>query len=380
MRCLDEATMAVVTAEMTDVDASCTACCCLILACEKARDIDRAAQWCAKLEDRARRSSHRLMFAVCRAHYAGVLIWRGAWAEAEAVLEEAISELDGTHRATAAEALVMLAELRRRQGRLDEAGALFERAAAQPFRMLTHNTCLLGRADMALDLDDAEAALDLAGRFLRVIPADDRLERAAGLELLVRAHAARGATENAEEALRELRTLAVLVSTRPMQAVVRFSEGLLATDPTAAKPCFEDAVELWTRSGAPFEAARARIELCRTLLRLGRRGAAIEEARAADQALCAIGAMQTASRARALVQELERADPAACEAGPSSLLSSRELEVLRLVAQGLTNKQIASQLCRSEHTVHRHVANILPKLTLPARSAAVSYAAKHNLL
>jgi DNA-binding NarL/FixJ family response regulator len=61
-------------------------------------------------------------------------------------------------------------------------------------------------------------------------------------------------------------------------------------------------------------------------------------------------------------------------------LSGREIEVLRLVAQGLTNKQIASRLCRSEHTVHRHVANIFTKLDLPSRAAAVSYAAKHGLV
>ena len=121
MRCLDEATIAAVTGEMSDIDATCTSCCCLIYACEKARDLERAAEWCAQLKERSLRSSYRLMFALCRAHYAGVLIWRGTWAEAEAELLEVIDELERTHRAQAAEALVMLAELRYRQGRFEEA-------------------------------------------------------------------------------------------------------------------------------------------------------------------------------------------------------------------------------------------------------------------
>ena len=382
MRCLDEATVAAVTGEMSDVDATCTACCCLIYACEKTRDIERAAQWCAQLEERSRRSSYRVMFALCRAHYAGVLIWRGAWNEAELVLEEAIGELEATHRAQAAEALVMLAELRCRQGRLDDASDLLTRAETRPFQMLAGNLCLLGRAALALERDDAEAALDLAGRFLRAMPVEDRLERAAGLELLVRAHVALGDSQMAAEALQELRSVAAIVASSPMQAALRCAEGLVAaaTDPAAAKPCFEDAIELWARGGAPFEAARARIELAGTLLRLGRRAAGLEELRSAAQALFGMGALAAARRAQALVRELERSKRSASETGSGCRLSSRELEVLRLVAQGMSNKQIASRLCRSEHTVHRHMANILIKLDLPSRAAAVSYATRRGLL
>lgn len=380
MRCLDEATVAAVVGEMRDIDATCTACCCLIYACEKTRDVERAAEWCEQLRDLAKRWSYRAMFAMCRAHYAGVLIWRGAWAEAEAVLDEALGELERTHRALAAEALVTLAGLRCRQGRLDESAALFARAEAHPFRMLAQNPCLLGRATLALERGDAETARDLAKRFLRAVPAEVRLERAAGLELLVCAHAILGNGQEASEALRELQNVAGMVASGPMQAAVRFAEGLLEANPAAAKPCFEDAIELWTRGGAPFEAARARVELGRILFRLGRRAAAIEEVHAAAQSLRAIGAMRTASRAQALARELEQTDGPTREAGSSSLLSYRESEVLQLLAQGLTNKQIAIRLCRSEHTVHRHVANILTKLDLPSRAAAVSYGAKRGLL
>ncbi len=381
MRYLDEATVAAVAGEMRDIDATCTACCCLINACEKTRDVDRAAQWCAQLEELTKRWSYRAMFVLCRSHYAGVLIWRGAWAEAEAELTQAIGELERTHRALAAGALVKLAELRCRQGRLDEAAALFARAEAHPFRTLAGNECMLGRAAMALELDDAEVALDLVARFLRAVPVESRLERAAGLELLVRAHATLGHGQEADEAMQELRSVAAIVATGPMRAALRFAQGLVAAtaDPAAAKPCFEDAMQLWTRGGAPFEAARGRVELARTLSRQGRRAAALEEARAAAQSLQAIGAMRAASRAQALARDIERGSGPESAVDSSCRLSSREFEVLQLVARGLTNKQIASHLCRSEHTVHRHVANILTKLDLPSRVAAVSYVAKRGL-
>jgi DNA-binding CsgD family transcriptional regulator len=382
MRHLDEATVAAVAGEMRDIDSTCTACCCLIYACEKTRDVERAAQWCEQLKDLSKRWSYRAMFAMCRTHYAGVLIWRGSWAEAERVLEEALDELDRTHRAQAAEALVMLAGLRCRQGRLDESAALFARAEAHPYRMLAQNPCLLGRATLALEREDAEAAAELADRFLRAVPAQLRPERAPGLELLVRAHVALGNSRRAEEALIELRNVAGIVASGSMQAALRFAEGLVdaGPDPASAKVCFEDAVELWTGAGAPFEAACARANLGRILFRLGRRAAALEAVSKAAESLHAIGAMRAASRAQAIAREFERAGTLAVRITSSGPLSGREIEVLRLVAQGLTNKQIASRLCRSEHTVHRHVANIFTKLDLPSRAAAVSYAAKHGLV
>lgn len=380
MRCLDEATMAAVNGEMRDIDATCTACCCLIYACEKARDLERAAEWCTQLKERSLQSSYRLMFALCRAHYAGVLIWRGAWAEAEAELTEVIDELERTHRAQAAEALTLLAELRWRQGHLDEASALLERAESPPYRMLVGKRCLLSRAAMALDLGNADTGRDHVQRFLRAVPAEDLLERAAGLELLVQTHLMLGQRHEAEAALRELQGVVKNVSTSAMQAALRLAEGRVAAmpDPLAAKACFEDAVELFARSGAPFESARARVELGRAVSALGRGAAAIDEIRAAIRTFEEIGAVYEARKAQSLARELrssggKRAEPLHC-------LTRREIEVLALTAQGLTNREIAARLCRSEHTVHRHVANILAKLGLSSRTAAASFAAKHGLL
>jgi DNA-binding NarL/FixJ family response regulator len=124
----------------------------------------------------------------------------------------------------------------------------------------------------------------------------------------------------------------------------------------------------------PFEAARARIELAKCLLAANRSSEAQREAGAAHAQLVELGASLEAARA---VHVLESAGGV----GPGSRpLSRRELEVLRLVARGRTNRQIAERLTVSEHTVHRHVANILRKLDTSSRAAAVARAAQAGML
>jgi LuxR family maltose regulon positive regulatory protein len=254
MRRLDESTTAAIAGELSDIDAIATACCCLMYACERVRDFNRAAQWCEKQKEICERWSYRTMFSICRAHYAGILMWRGAWAEAEVELEASTRALETTRPALAAEGLVTLAELRCRQGRFDEAAMLLERADSRPFRMLAGHLVLHGRAAVALDQDDAETAVDLGERFLRAVAEEDRMERAAGLELLVRAWLALRDHTRAEKALAELRSVASAVDTEAMRGAVRFAEGLVAAaseDYETAKQRFEDAVYLFDRCGGP---------------------------------------------------------------------------------------------------------------------------------
>jgi ATP/maltotriose-dependent transcriptional regulator MalT len=114
------------------------------------------------------------------------------------------------------------------------------------------------------------------------------------------------------------------------------------------------------------------VELARALMGLGRNEEARSEAARAAEALRSLGAEAESSRAEEL---LGRGAPAG-----DSKLTSRELEVLRLVAKGLSNQQIGERLFVSEHTVHRHVANILGKLDVPSRAAAVAEAGRLKLL
>jgi LuxR family transcriptional regulator, maltose regulon positive regulatory protein len=248
MRRLDESTTAAVAGEMSDIDAICTTYCCLMYACELVRDFNRAAQWCEKLKEFSERWSYHTMFSICRAHYAGTLMWRGAWAEAEVELEASTRALETTRPALAAEGLVRLAALRCRQGRFDEAAMLLERADSPPFRMLAGHLVLRGRAAVALDRDDAETAMDLAERFLRAITDEDRMERAAGLELLVRARLALGDRAHAGKALAELWSIASAVDPEAMRGAARFAEGMVTAatgDHESAKGLFEDASYLF---------------------------------------------------------------------------------------------------------------------------------------
>jgi DNA-binding NarL/FixJ family response regulator len=381
MICLDEAATAAVAGEMTDLDAIGTVCCYLIHACEQARDFDRAAQWCEVVHEVSARWSSRLVFSLCRTHYAGVLIGQGSWAEAEAELTAAVGELTTIHPAMAAEGIARLAELRRRQGRLEEAAALFRQADGQPLRRLASSYVLLGRAALALDLGDAATAADLAERFLREVGEERQIERVRGLELFVRAQAALGQQEQALDSLSTLRSISTSGATVPLRAAASVSEGIVAAahgDEARARQRFEDAVGLFASSGAPYEAALARLDLAGVLSALGRHDAAGSEAQTALDCLRGIGAGREINRAEALLDQLEASKSARQHA--IAKLTPRECQILRLVAQGLTNKEIAADLSLSRHTVHRHLANILAKLDLPSRAAAAAFAARHDVI
>ena len=196
------------------------------------------------------------------------------------------------------------------------------------------------------------------------------------LELLVSAAVAMGDYGAAATRLEELRSLAAVMSTPPLRASVRLLEGLLAAgtgDHEEACDRFEDAVDLFTGCRAPVEAG-ARLELAVALLALGRTGAAEREARAALECLEKAGAPAGNARAQALLTTL------GTRAAGSRPLSERQLQVLRLVAEGLGDKDIADRLVLSEHTVHRHVANIYLRLGCSSRAAAVAHASRLGLL
>jgi LuxR family transcriptional regulator, maltose regulon positive regulatory protein len=308
MRRLDEAALAAVAGEVTDMDAACTACCSLIFACESTRDYERAAQWIERLRDLATHWSHPSLLAFCRIHYATLLIWRGDWATAEAELLAAVGELESGQLAKTAEALARLADLRCRQGLFDEADALFRRVESPPFKALAGEMALYGRAALALAQDDLPTAVNLAERLLRALPAANRLERVAGLELLIQSEARRGHLAQAEAALAELKTAVTHVATKPMQAAVCFAEGVVAAvaaDFPHARRCFEDALELWNRAAIPFQAAQTRLELARALLALGDAPAARQQALKALPVFEHLGARSHHGRAQALLRRID---------------------------------------------------------------------------
>ena len=377
---LDEVNAAVIAGELTDRVAIGLAGCYLIAACERVRDYDRAAQWCKRLKEFCAKWGLRPLFAVCRTQYASICLWRGSWLEAERELCAARDELAASRPAMTGDALVRLAELRRRQGRLAEAAALVDQVPP-------HGAGLLERAELAFDCGDYRAAAERAEQYLRHVPTSNRTDRASGLEILVRALTGLEDWEHAKSALAELSSIAALVATLPLRAAASFASGYVAMGEAkadAARKCFEDAVDLYLRSGAPFEVGRTRIELARALGKVGRIDAAVEEARRAKTLLSELKAELESARAQSVLDTLatlQGTDRAAMSPkNKTGELTRREIEVLRLVAEGLNNRTIAERLFVSDHTVHRHLTNILNKLDVSTRAAAVAQAARRGLL
>lgn len=380
MRELDSVATSILGGEVTSRLAIGLSCCYLIAACDRVRDYDRGVQWCHRLKAYCERWHFLTLFAVCRTQYAAVCMWRGAWTEAESELESAASELGAVRPGMVSEALVRLGELRRRQGRLDEAQALFERAGGHPLG-------LMGRAMVAADRGDWSSAKALAERHLRQLPAHNRTERAAALELLVRTAVFGGTPHDADVPLAQLEAIAGEAETRPLAALTAVARGVCAVghgDDDAARRHFEDGVDLYARSGATYERATAMLDLAEALLRLGRTEVAAREAAEADALLQAVDA--PAQRARVEAVRVRASAPIAGQVGASAApranapLTPRELDVLREISRGLGNPAIAVALGISEHTVHRHVANTLTKLRVSSRAAAVAQAARLGLL
>jgi DNA-binding CsgD family transcriptional regulator/tetratricopeptide (TPR) repeat protein len=347
--------------------------CILISACEGVGDFPRAAQWCSAMQVIGERLGGGPTVGVCRTAYGHVLATRGEWRAAETELVAAVGDLAATRPALAGGGRVRLGELRARQGRTDEARELFERA-------LPHPPAVLGLGALSLDAGDAEAAADAADRALRRTEPTDVLARIPAQELLVRARLALGDVAGAARASAALTAGAARLGTpyldgraRLVVAELEAARGRLQDARRAA----EDAADRFAACAAPYEVARSRAVLAGILRALGREPSAAAEARAARETFLALGATRDAERLVSFARPPRPAPVAAVAAGE---LTAREVEVLRLVAQGLSDAQIARSLIVSPHTVHRHVANVRTKLALPSRAAAVGHAARLGLL
>ncbi len=380
LQALDEAATAALAGEYDNLVPAAWTCCLVMATCEQVRDYDRAGQWCQQIEAFGRRLDARFLRGVCRAHYGVIQTWLGDWEAAERELVAAVDTLTINRPAWLADATVRLGHLRRRQGRWTEAEALFDQAAGHPL-------ALPGRAAVHLDRGDADTARDLLQRALRVLPPEHRPARADALELLVQARVALDDVAGAVADLEELRSVAAAVRTDALSAAVALAEGVVAAaggGHRRARDHLADAVDRFVRCGAPVELARSRVELGCSLAALGRTAEAQREVRLALEGLEDLDAVVERDRARALLERLEGSGPARTGGLDTDeehqVLTPRQVEVLRLVAEGLSDQQIAERLVLSPHTVHRHVANIYVRLGCSSRPAAVAEATRLELL
>ncbi len=372
LRCLDEAVTAALSGEYEQLAPAAWAACLLLSTCEQLRDYDRAGQWCRQVEAFSERMDARFLRGVCRSHYGVVRAWQGDWDEAERELVGALTSLGTEHPSWRADALTRLGEFRRRQGRWDEAEALFEQAGPPGLR---------GLAAVRLDTGRPSEALELLERARRHTATTDGVAGADVLEAMVRTLIALEEQETAAATLSELRVIAEAAKTDALWAAVHRCEGALAFvtgAPEHACEHLEQAADRLRRSGAQVEAASARTDLAEILADLGRHDAARREARLALAGLTETDAEVERTRAQALLERLGSPDGASTDGDPS--LTSRQVEVLALIARGRSDRQIAEQLVLSPHTVHRHVANIYARLGCSSRAEAVARATRAGLL
>ena len=359
---LDDAMLAVTAGECSPMVTGLVYCS-VIDACLEAYALARAREWTSALAQWADAQPQLVAFtSTCLVHRAEILQARGAWAEA---IEEARracerARLSVEQRPPAA-AFYQQGEIHRLRGEFGAAEAAYaeaSRGGADPQP---------GLALLRLAQGDTASAAASIRRALSATP--ERLRRtrllAAGVEILLAA----GKRDDARAACAELEQIAREHDAEALGAMAAQARGALElaqSAPQQALGALRLAAQAWERLGDPYEAARARERIGRACQALGDADGGRLELEAARAEFAQLGAAP---------------DLARLEAGPQkALLTSRELEVLRLVAAGKTNKAIARELALAEKTVERHLSNILTKLGVPSRASAVAHAYEQKLL
>jgi ATP/maltotriose-dependent transcriptional regulator MalT len=339
--------------------------CSLISACEELSDLARAAEWTAATARWAERHPFAVFPGLCRVHHATTLQWRGHWAEAEREATRACDELADINLPNAAAAWAEIGDIRRRLGDLDGAEAAFlqaDRLCAQPRAGLALLRLAQGHPDVATSI--ITDALENAGQ--------NRLARAKLLPARAHIAVAAGDLTTAIAAVDELETIADDFGSAGLQAAAASARGRvqLAAGDRDACATLRNAVGRWAELGVPYEIATAR-----TLL-----GQACRDSGDAS------GAASAFDTARQLFDDLgvgieARETPTLRNPSPLPAgLTHREAEVLRLVAAGHTNKEIAGALFLSDKTIARHLSNIFTKVGVSTRSAATAFAFEHDMV
>lgn len=338
--------------------------CSLISACEDIGDLDRAAEWTDATLRWARRHPFAIFPGICRVHRAVVLKRRGALAEAEEEARRACTELASSHIGNSAAAYAEVGDICRRLGELDRAEAAF--AAAQE---ITGGPCG-AMALLRLAQGRTAQALTIATGCLR--DTTNPLARAAMLPILIHVAVAADELDTARDAVVELEGIAASFDTALLHATAQSARGRVALaehDSTSACMALRDALDRWQALGIPYEIATTRVLLGQALRETGDETAAVESFAAAATMFDEIGARLDA-------QELAGDHRPALPGG----LTEREAEVLRLIAAGMTNNEIAGSLYLSAKTVSRHVSNIFTKIGVTSRAAATAFAFEHGLI
>ena len=359
---LDEGMVAVTADELSPIVTGIVYCG-VILACQEVYEVARARQWTRALADWWSLQPQMVAFTGrCLVHRAEIMQLDGSWRDALEEARRAGERFVETGNRAAGLACYRQGELLRLQGDFGGAEDAYRRASTFGWEPQP------GLAQLRLAQDRTDAAVAAIRR--AEAAATTPLDRARLLPAFVEIMLAAGQVDSARHACAELEQIAAGYESAMLGAMVAHARGavhLAEGEPREALVALRRASETWHELDAPYEIARTRALVGDACGLLGDDEAAKLEHEAAKASFERLGARP----------DLARFDT---QTKAEHGLSRRELEVLRLVAAGRTNREIAASLVISEHTVARHVQNIFAKLGLSSRAAATAFAFQHELV